>query len=79
MATGRQDSWQPLNQNLHVHDRFLDLPPLLKRGRQGLLAPEHFNRVLLLAGLSEGTTVAHDLLASDDTRVMLEAPARTGL
>lgn len=31
------------------------------------------NRVLLLAGLSEGTTVVHDLLASDDTRVMLES------
>jgi len=31
------------------------------------------NRVLLLAGLSEGTTVVHDLLDSDDTQVMLDA------
>ncbi len=31
------------------------------------------NRVLLLAGLSSGTTVIHDLLASDDTAVMLDA------
>ena len=31
------------------------------------------NRVLLLAGLSAGTTTLHDLLDSDDTQVMLEA------
>ena len=31
------------------------------------------NRVLLLAALSHGTTVLHDLLDSDDTRVMLQA------
>ena len=31
------------------------------------------NRVLLLAALSHGTTVLHDLLDSDDTRVMLDA------
>ena len=31
------------------------------------------NRVLLLAGLSEGVTVVHDLLDSDDTAVMLDA------
>ena len=31
------------------------------------------NRVLLLAGLSAGTTRVHDLLDSDDTRVMLDA------
>ena len=36
------------------------------------------NRVLLLAGLFEGRTVVHDLLASDDTAVML-MPARVGL
>jgi len=29
------------------------------------------NRVLLLAALSAGETVVHDLLASDDTAVML--------
>src|SRR5690606_38743437 len=31
------------------------------------------NRVLLLAALCEGTTRIHDLLDSDDTRVMLDA------
>jgi hypothetical protein len=31
------------------------------------------NRVLLLAGLAEGVTEVHDLLDSDDTRVMLDA------
>jgi hypothetical protein len=37
------------------------------------------NRVLLLAGLSAGTTTVHDLLDSDDTRVMLDALRATGL
>lgn len=36
------------------------------------------NRVLLLAALSSGTTTVHDLLASDDTRVMLEALRQLG-
>jgi 3-phosphoshikimate 1-carboxyvinyltransferase len=36
------------------------------------------NRVLLLAGLSEGTTLIHDLLDSDDTRVMLDALRQLG-
>jgi 3-phosphoshikimate 1-carboxyvinyltransferase len=54
---------------------FLDLPPLLSAdGTVRLPGSKSIsNRVLLLAGLSEGTTVVHDLLASDDTRVMLEA------
>ena len=54
---------------------FLDLPPLLTAGGTLRLpgSKSISNRVLLLAGLSEGTTVVHDLLASDDTRVMLEA------
>ena len=54
---------------------FLDLPPLLTAGGTVRLpgSKSISNRVLLLAGLSEGTTVVHDLLASDDTRVMLEA------
>jgi hypothetical protein len=34
------------------------------------------NRVLLLAGLAEGVTAVHDLLDSDDTRVMLAALQR---
>ncbi|MFZ4551385.1 MAG: bifunctional 3-phosphoshikimate 1-carboxyvinyltransferase/cytidylate kinase [Aquabacterium sp.] len=54
---------------------FLDLPPLLTAGGTVRLpgSKSISNRVLLLAGLSEGTTVVHDLLASDDTHVMLEA------
>ena len=36
------------------------------------------NRVLLLAALSQGTTAVHDLLASDDTRVMLDALRQIG-
>ncbi|MBU0915078.1 bifunctional 3-phosphoshikimate 1-carboxyvinyltransferase/cytidylate kinase [Aquabacterium parvum] len=54
---------------------FLDLPPLLTAGGTLRLpgSKSISNRVLLLAGLSEGTTVVHDLLASDDTRVMLDA------
>ena len=54
---------------------FLDLPPLLSAGGTVRLpgSKSISNRVLLLAGLSEGTTVVHDLLASDDTHVMLEA------
>jgi 3-phosphoshikimate 1-carboxyvinyltransferase len=54
---------------------FLDLPPL--RAAHGTVrlpgSKSISNRVLLLAGLSEGTTVVHDLLASDDTQVMLDA------
>jgi 3-phosphoshikimate 1-carboxyvinyltransferase len=54
---------------------FLDLPPLLSAGGTIRLpgSKSISNRVLLLAGLSAGTTIVHDLLASDDTRVMLEA------
>ncbi|MDO9236581.1 MAG: bifunctional 3-phosphoshikimate 1-carboxyvinyltransferase/cytidylate kinase [Aquabacterium sp.] len=54
---------------------FLDIPPLLYAGGTVRLpgSKSISNRVLLLAGLSEGTTVVHDLLASDDTRVMLDA------
>ena len=37
------------------------------------------NRVLLLAALASGTTTVHDLLDSDDTRVMLDALAQLGL
>jgi 3-phosphoshikimate 1-carboxyvinyltransferase len=55
--------------------RFLDLPPL--RSAAGTVrlpgSKSISNRVLLLAGLSAGTTLIHDLLDSDDTRVMLAA------
>ncbi len=54
---------------------FLDLPPL--NGASGTVrlpgSKSISNRVLLLAGLAAGTTAVHDLLDSDDTRVMLDA------
>ena len=54
---------------------FLDLPPL--RGAAGAVrlpgSKSISNRVLLLAALSEGKTFVRDLLASDDTAVMLES------
>ncbi|MBA3596030.1 MAG: bifunctional 3-phosphoshikimate 1-carboxyvinyltransferase/cytidylate kinase [Methylibium sp.] len=54
---------------------FLDLPPLL--GVSGTVrlpgSKSISNRVLLLAGLSAGRTRIHDLLDSDDTRVMIDA------
>ena len=54
---------------------FLDIPPLA--GASGTVtlpgSKSISNRVLLLAALSQGTTTVHDLLDSDDTRVMLDA------
>ena len=52
---------------------FLDLPPLLSAGGTVRLpgSKSISNRVLLLATLSEGRTTVRDLLASDDTAVML--------
>jgi 3-phosphoshikimate 1-carboxyvinyltransferase len=54
---------------------FIDIPPLLRASGTVRLpgSKSISNRVLLLAGLSQGTTVVHDLLDSDDTRVMKEA------
>ena len=54
---------------------FLDIPPLQSAGGTVHLpgSKSISNRVLLLAALCSGTTVVHDLLASDDTRVMLDA------
>jgi 3-phosphoshikimate 1-carboxyvinyltransferase len=59
---------------------FLDLPPLAAvAGTVRLPGSKSIsNRVLLLAGLSEGTTIVHDLLDSDDTRVMLAALRELG-
>lgn len=59
---------------------FLDLPPLLRAGGSVRLpgSKSISNRVLLLAGLAAGTTVVHDLLDSDDTRVMLAALRELG-
>jgi len=59
---------------------FLDLPPL--SGAAGTItlpgSKSISNRVLLLAALSQGTTTIHDLLDSDDTRVMLAALRQLG-
>ena len=54
---------------------FLDLPPLQTAGGTITLpgSKSISNRVLLLAALSQGSTTVHDLLDSDDTRVMLDA------
>ena len=60
--------------------RFLDIAPL--QGVNGsLLLPGSksiSNRLLLLSALSQGTTQLHDLLDSDDTRVMLTAMEALG-
>ncbi|MBT0570770.1 bifunctional 3-phosphoshikimate 1-carboxyvinyltransferase/cytidylate kinase [Curvibacter sp. CHRR-16] len=54
---------------------FLDLPALSHaQGSVQLPGSKSIsNRVLLLAAMSAGTTTIHDLLDSDDTRVMLQA------
>ncbi len=59
---------------------FLDVPPLSTAGGTVTLpgSKSISNRVLLLAALSQGTTVVHDLLDSDDTRVMLIALEKLG-
>jgi 3-phosphoshikimate 1-carboxyvinyltransferase len=58
----------------------LDIPPL--QGANGTVhlpgSKSISNRVLLLAALSRGQTVVHDLLASDDTAVMLAALKQMG-
>ena len=59
---------------------FLDLPPLDSATGTVVLpgSKSISNRVLLLAALSGGTTRVHDLLDSDDTRVMLDALGKLG-
>jgi 3-phosphoshikimate 1-carboxyvinyltransferase len=59
---------------------FLDLPPLRSAGGTVTLpgSKSISNRLLLLAALSEGETLIHDLLDSDDTQVMLDALAQLG-
>jgi 3-phosphoshikimate 1-carboxyvinyltransferase len=58
----------------------LDVPPLRRAAGTVRLpgSKSISNRVLLLAGLSEGTTEVHDLLDSDDTQVMLAALRQIG-
>ncbi len=59
---------------------FLDLPPL--QGAAGTVvlpgSKSISNRVLLMSALSGGTTRVHDLLDSDDTKVMLAALGTLG-
>jgi 3-phosphoshikimate 1-carboxyvinyltransferase len=59
---------------------FLDLPPLAAAGGTVRLpgSKSISNRVLLLSALCEGRTTLHDLLDSDDTRVMLAALRQLG-
>jgi 3-phosphoshikimate 1-carboxyvinyltransferase len=59
---------------------FLDLPPLDSASGTVTLpgSKSISNRVLLLSALCSGTTVVHDLLDSDDTRVMLDALRQLG-
>jgi len=54
---------------------FLDIPHLTSAGGTVALpgSKSISNRVLLLSALSQGSTTLHDLLDSDDTRVMLDA------
>ena len=59
---------------------YLDIPPLATAGGKVRLpgSKSISNRVLLLAALSCGNTTVHDLLASDDTAVMLVALEQLG-
>lgn len=59
---------------------FLDIPPLQAVAGEVTLpgSKSISNRVLLLAAMSAGTTTIHDLLDSDDTRVMLVALQQLG-
>ncbi len=59
---------------------FLDIPPLTGAGGTFRLpgSKSISNRVLLLSALCTGTTTLHDLLDSDDTRVMLNALRELG-
>ena len=60
--------------------QFLDIPPLTRAGGRVVLpgSKSISNRVLLLSALCAGTTTLHDLLDSDDTRVMLDALIQLG-
>ncbi|WP_293605327.1 bifunctional 3-phosphoshikimate 1-carboxyvinyltransferase/cytidylate kinase [Polaromonas sp. UBA4122] len=59
---------------------YLDIPPLTRAaGTVHLPGSKSIsNRVLLLAALSRGQTTVHELLASDDTAVMLAALKQLG-
>ncbi len=59
---------------------FLDVPHLASAHGTVVLpgSKSISNRVLLLSALCAGTTILHDLLDSDDTRVMLDALRKLG-
>jgi len=59
---------------------YLDIPPLATAGGKVRLpgSKSISNRVLLLAALSRGNTTVNDLLASDDTAVLLGAIEQLG-
>lgn len=59
---------------------YLDIPPLARTGGNVHLpgSKSISNRVLLMAALSHGDTVVHDVLESDDTDVMLTALRQLG-
>ena len=59
---------------------YLDIPALSRAGGRVRLpgSKSISNRVLLLAALSEGETIVRDVLASDDTAVMLTALQQLG-
>ncbi len=76
----RTGAWAPAKNDgvgraLMFDTAFLDIPALRTAGGTVQLpgSKSISNRVLLLAALSGGTTAIHDLLDSDDTRVMLQA------
>jgi 3-phosphoshikimate 1-carboxyvinyltransferase len=61
--------------------KHLDLAPIRRaRGTVKLPGSKSIsNRILLLAALAKGETTVHDLLDSDDTRVMLRALRKLGV
>ncbi len=60
--------------------KYIDLPPLTTAGGTVVLpgSKSISNRALLLAAMCQGTTALHDVLDSDDTRVMLAALRQLG-
>jgi len=67
-------------QQVMFDTKFIDLPPLSAAGGTVVLpgSKSISNRALLLAALCQGTTALHDMLDSDDTRVMLAALRQLG-
>jgi len=64
-----------------IYPQHIDLEPVMRvQGTVRLPGSKSIsNRTLLLAALAEGTTTIHDLLASDDTTVMLDALSKLGI